>query len=62
MNDPNELSVFLDFYDGEDMQTVWCWKNDATAEASQEFSSEKEALAAWRNDELIWSHLSDLGE
>jgi hypothetical protein len=62
MNEPNEPSVFLDVYDGENMQTVWCWKNDATSEASQEFSSEEEALAAWKNDDLTWSTLNNLGE
>ena len=62
MNDTNKSPIFLDYYEDGDMETVWCWKNDATAEASQEFSSEEEALAAWRNDELIWSALSVLGE
>ena len=59
MNDPTEPLVFLDHYEGVDMQTVWCWKKDVTFEASQEFSSEEEALTAWRNDELIWSRLGD---
>jgi len=62
MKDSNEPLIFLDFYDGEDMRTVWCWKNEATSETSQEFLSEEEALSAWRNDELIWSRLSDLRE
>ena len=62
MNDPKEPLVYLDFYEGEDMQTIWCWKKDTIGEASQEFLSEEEALAARTNNELIWSRLSDLGE
>jgi hypothetical protein len=62
MNNSTEPDVYLDFYSGEDMQVVWCWKKDTTFEVSQEFSSEEEAMEAWKNDELTWSHLSDLGE
>lgn len=62
MTESNEPRIFLDHYDGADSLPVWCWKNEDSSEASQEFSSEEEALAAWRNDVLEWSHLSDLGQ
>jgi hypothetical protein len=53
--------LFLDFYDGETCRQIWCWKNLDTDESSQEFLSEEAALEAWRNDELTWSRLEDLG-
>ena len=61
MTNPTEPKIYLDFYEDENMQTVWCWKKDATYEASQELFSEEEAVAAWSNDELTWSRLDDDG-
>lgn len=54
--------LFLDFYEGEGMKQLWCWKNLDTDESSQEFSSKEEAMEAWRNDQLTWSRLEDLGD
>ena len=54
--------LFLDTYEGEDLRPLWCWKNLETDESSQEFASEEAALQAWRDDELQFSRLEDLGD
>lgn len=51
---PTGSAMFLDFYEGEHMRTVWCWKDVRTWGASQEFGSEEEALDAWSNDQLVF--------
>ena len=45
---------FLDFFEEEVGETVWCWKDDRTRGASQTFTSKRKALDAWRNDKLIF--------
>jgi hypothetical protein len=60
----DKYPLVLDHYEAELGTTVWCWKRGIYS--SQEFSSEDEALDAWRNDELEFSRedggdaLSDL--
>jgi hypothetical protein len=44
----------LDFFEEDVGKTVWCWKDDRTQGASQTFTSERQALDAWRNDKLIF--------
>jgi len=61
MTQPLENRVLLDFYDIEGLAQVWCWKNLDTGESSKEFLSEEAALEAWRNNELPWDRLEDLG-
>lgn len=61
MTSSSETSLLLNFYENENMEEVWCWKNQDTGEASQEFSSEGNALDAWRHGNLTWSRLEDLG-
>jgi hypothetical protein len=51
---PTGSAMFLDFYEGEHLRTVWCWKDERTYGASQEFGSEEEALDAWHNDKLVF--------
>lgn len=55
---PAKSPFFLDFFD-DDWRTVWCWKDDRTCGASQLFKSKRAALAAWRNDELVFETLLD---
>ncbi|MBS1994702.1 MAG: hypothetical protein JSS86_00270 [Cyanobacteria bacterium SZAS LIN-2] len=50
---------FLDKYETSS-GTTWCWRRGDRA--SQEFSSEEEALEAWRSARLEWSDLSDFAE
>jgi hypothetical protein len=51
---PPGLTMYLDFFDDDDLETVWCWKDDRTYGASQLFASEQEAVDAWENDELVF--------
>jgi hypothetical protein len=51
---PKGFAMFLDFFDGEHGETVYCWKDERTQGASQIFKSEREALDAWNNDELVF--------
>lgn len=51
---PAGFAMFLDFFDDEDLETVWCWKDERTEGASQDFASEQEALDAWENGELVF--------
>jgi hypothetical protein len=55
---PTGFSMFLDFFD-EDLETVWCWKDERTWGASQIFKSEREALDAWNTEELVFDALLD---
>ena len=54
--------LFLDFYEGAGLRTIWCWRDLDTDESSQEFSSEEAALEAFGNDELQFSRLDNLGD
>jgi hypothetical protein len=51
---PEGHAMFLDFFDDEDLETVWCWKDERTHGASQIFASEQEAVDAWNNNELVF--------
>lgn len=51
---PAGLALFLDFFDDEDLEIVWCWKDERTDGASQIFASEREALNALNNNEVIF--------
>ena len=51
--------MFLDFFDDEDFETVWCWKEERTGGASQTFKSEREALDALNTEELVFNALLD---
>jgi hypothetical protein len=57
-------TLVLDTYEINSVN-VWCWKqrSDEFNEelASQEFDSEQLAMQAMREDKLVWSKLSDLG-
>ena len=56
---PTGLSMFLDFFEDEDFETVWCWKDERTVGASQIFKSRQKAVDAWDNDELVFDALLD---
>jgi hypothetical protein len=56
---PAGHSMFLDFFDDEDLEIVWCWKDERTGGASQIFKSEQEALDALDTDELVFNALLD---
>jgi hypothetical protein len=56
---PDKPPMFLDFWEDEYGETVWCWKDDRTFGASQVFGSEKEALEAWNNNLLEFDALLD---
>jgi hypothetical protein len=49
---PSAFPLFLDNFEGDDLRTVWCWKDDRTVGSSQIFESEEEALEAM-NAELL---------
>lgn len=51
--------LLLDHYQSEQFDTVWCWKDLDTHEASQEFESEEAALKALRDEAIEWSQLLD---
>ena len=55
----SERQLYLNTYEGEDMQPLWCWNALDTDEASQEFESKEAALEAWRNEGLQFSRLAD---
>jgi hypothetical protein len=50
---PKGLAMFLNFW-WEGLETLWNWNDERTLGASQTFTSEREALDAWRNDKLIF--------
>jgi hypothetical protein len=52
---PKGYAMFLDFFDGEHGETVYCWQDERTWGASQTFQSEEEALDAWNNNKLIFT-------
>ena len=56
---PSRSPMFLDFFDDEDFETVWCWKGERTGGASQTFKSEREALDALNTEELVFNALLD---
>jgi hypothetical protein len=51
---PTGLSLFLDFFDDDELETVWCWKDERTGGASDIFASEQEALDALNSGKLIF--------
>ena len=51
--------LFLDNFEGEYGETVWCWKDERTLGSSQIFSSEEGAVTAMNSDELIFDALLD---
>ena len=51
---PAGPAMFLDFFDDEDLEFVWCWKDERTGGASQLFKSEQEAVDAWNNNALVF--------
>jgi hypothetical protein len=51
---PAGLALFLDFFDDENLEFVWCWKDERTDGASQIFASEREALDALNNNEVVF--------
>jgi hypothetical protein len=55
-SDPSDL--FLDYFE-EEFETKWCWKREATGEASQVFDSEEAALEAWRADQLYFEAMPE---
>ena len=57
MDKAKHFDLYLDFYDDENLETVWCWKKTLNNKelASQEFRSEQQAIDAMNNDQLIWS-------
>lgn len=56
-----ERRLGLNNYEGKACDSVWCWTDLDTNEASQEFVSEEEALEAMREERLEWSYLNDDG-
>src|SRR5262245_66575378 len=48
---PTGYAMFLDFFDGEDLEFVWCWKDERTGGVSQLFASRQKAVDAWRSEE-----------
>lgn len=52
---PKGLDWFLDFFEDDDMEIVWCWKDDRTGGVSQLFASDHEATEAWKKGKLILS-------
>jgi hypothetical protein len=50
---PDRPAMFLDFFE-ENLEMVWCWKDERTLGASQTFKSDKDALDAWHNGKLIF--------
>jgi hypothetical protein len=54
---PTGVSILLDFFDDENLHTVWCWKDERTRGASQVFKSEREAIDALANDQLVFDAL-----
>jgi hypothetical protein len=54
---PTGVSILLDFFDDENLETVWCWKDERTRGASQVFKSEREAIDALANDQLVFDAL-----
>ncbi|SRR6266851_1669815 len=56
---PTGVSIFLDFFDDENLDTVWCWKDERTRGASQVFESEREAIDALESDEVVFDALLD---
>jgi hypothetical protein len=56
---PKGHAMFLDFFEEEVGETVWCWKDERTWGASQVFKSEQEALDAWHDGKLIFDALLD---
>lgn len=51
---PPGFALFLDFFDDDDLEVVWCWKDERTEGASQTFSSEQEAIDALNNNEVVF--------
>jgi len=52
--------LFLDSHEGADLLTTWFWRDLATLDTSQEFSSEEDAYEALRKGELAFSPSEDL--
>ena len=50
---------FLDFFDDENFQTVWCWKDERTRGSSQTFKSELKAMEAWNANKLVFDAMLD---
>ena len=51
--------LYLDNFEDEDLQTVWCWKDERTFGSSQIFESEQEALEAMRAELLEFDTVLD---
>lgn len=56
---PAGAFMFLDFFDDENLDIVWCWKDERTGGASQIFNSEREAMDALDTDKLVFNALLD---
>jgi hypothetical protein len=54
--------LFLDSNEGAGDPTIWFWRDLATDQSSQEFSSEEEAFEALRKGELAFSPAENPGE
>jgi hypothetical protein len=56
---PDEPALYLDFFDDERMDTVWCWKDERTGGVSQIFKTKRQALSALRRGRLIFTVMTD---
>jgi len=56
---PPEHPLYLDNFEGEYLQTFWCWKDERTVGSSQIFESEQEALEAMHAELLEFETLLD---
>ena len=54
--------LFLDFHEAAGVPTIWFWRDLATLDSSQEFSSEEAAFEALRKGELAFSPAEDPGD
>ena len=56
---PSKHPLFLDNFEGEYIEAVWCWKDDRTVGSSQIFESEEEALEAMNAEILEFETVLD---
>ena len=55
-------SLLLNDYEPLGGSRVWWWEDLDSNEVSQEFDSEESAIVHMREERLLWSRLSDLGD
>ena len=56
---PDKPALYLDFFDDERMETVWCWRDEWTWGSSQIFKTKRQALSALSGGRLIFTVMTD---